>query len=284
MSPCIRLSISILAGLLCSQSVLALPPLVEVQYKDGLLRVKAEGASLALVFQEIRRATGMESILDGESSNVALTVDVGPEAMYQALQEMLRGVDVSYVVMGFSQDRKRVEMIYVGESNVKNPAARARALRRAAKRANEISLPPKPAPTKRAAPSWEELMDAAASQPVLAAKPDAASAQGGEPETSTANELAMSDGSEPNASSGELAASETQPSGTNSSEEQPTGSPPAMPSAPPPMSRSAVNPGDSTEPSAEEDTFHRGLDAFGRPIRVKKNESEKKKPKRRNQE
>lgn len=100
------------ASLVTAASVLAQP--VTVTHEGGLLNVSCNNAPLSEVFEAIGREAGVELTLEDEVKAKRLTADLEQVPVAMAVQQLLEGAGVNYVIMMNPSDWGRVGRIYVG--------------------------------------------------------------------------------------------------------------------------------------------------------------------------
>lgn len=257
--------IGVLAASLWAQATLSNAAAVDVHYQDGLLQVKCVSAPLAEVFEKIRVATGMVSILDGETKKIELSVDVPPSGMLEAIRELLDGVNVNYALVGSPRDEQRVTKIYVGEGTRVKSAERARnsgrAGRAAERRGASLGRSAATARSRRGDPSR--------------AAPSTDALGGGATPAPSASDLANGQLGRDNAD-GPDGENEGEPFGDEIEDSESSDAVIAMPvpgplailPPPPTYPRSPFTPGLDAG-SASSGGYRQALDAFGRPIRVR---------------
>lgn len=110
----IRRALLSLAFLLvmASSTVLAQP--VSVVHENGLLTVSCRNAALSDVFEAIEREAGIELTLDDEVKSKRLNAELTGVPVARAVQQILEGAGVNYVVMMDPANWNRVGRVYVG--------------------------------------------------------------------------------------------------------------------------------------------------------------------------
>lgn len=107
LSPLVSLSL-----LAAASAALAQP--VTVTHREGLLSINCTAAPLADVFAAIEREAGVELTLEDEVKSKQLTADLVDVPVSMAVQQLLEGAGVNFVVMMDPTDWARVGRIYVG--------------------------------------------------------------------------------------------------------------------------------------------------------------------------
>jgi hypothetical protein len=117
---------------------------VSVVHDQGLLTVQCTNAPLSSVFESIRGQAGVELILEDEVKSTHLTANLTRIPVAMAIQRLLEGTGVSYIVMMDPSDWGRVGKVFVGGSGGAGAGRTARAPR-------PPSVPePEPADTEEA--------------------------------------------------------------------------------------------------------------------------------------
>jgi hypothetical protein len=116
------------ALLVSSASAFAQP--VSVVHDKGLLTVQATNAPLASVFESIRSQAGIELILEDDARSTHLTANLTQVPVAMAIQRLLEGTGVSYIVMMDPSDWGRVGKVFVGGGGGGESGRTARAPRR----------------------------------------------------------------------------------------------------------------------------------------------------------
>jgi hypothetical protein len=87
---------------------------VNVVLDEGLVSIDCNNASLASVFESIERATGVELILEDEVKSKRLTANLNAVPLAMAIQRLLEGTGVNYIVMMDPADWGRVAKVFLG--------------------------------------------------------------------------------------------------------------------------------------------------------------------------
>ena len=107
-----RLAAATVASLATASSLFAQP--VTVTHDGGLLNVSCTNATLSDIFETIGREAGVELTLEDEVKTKRLTADLTDVPVAMAVQQLLEGAGVNYVIMMNPADWGRVGRIYVG--------------------------------------------------------------------------------------------------------------------------------------------------------------------------
>jgi hypothetical protein len=111
---------------------------MSVMHEKGLLTIQCTNAPLGSVFESIRSQAGVELILEDEARATQLTANLSQVPVAMAIQRLLEGTGISYIVMMDPSDWGRVGKVFVGGSGASGESARtARAPRRPAPSAPE---------------------------------------------------------------------------------------------------------------------------------------------------
>lgn len=89
---------------------------VSVVHDRGLLTIQCTNAPLSSVFESIRSQVGVELILEDEVRSTHLTANLTQVPVAMAIQRLLEGTGVSYIVMMDPSDWGRVGKVFVGGS------------------------------------------------------------------------------------------------------------------------------------------------------------------------
>jgi hypothetical protein len=87
------------------------PPRVEVDFRDGKLRIWANKATLTEVLHEVQRATGARITVPPGADQETVIADVGPAPPREALTALLNGSSYNIVLVGSGQDLAQVTNI-----------------------------------------------------------------------------------------------------------------------------------------------------------------------------
>ena len=127
---------------------------VTVVYQKGLLTIQCTNAPLSSVFESIASQTGIELILEDETKSKRLTASLNDVPVAMAIQRLLEGTGVNYIVMMDPSDWGRVGKVFVGGGGSGAGSARtARGPRRSM---------PAPGPVETAEQPPEETFEEAA--------------------------------------------------------------------------------------------------------------------------
>ena len=85
-----------------------------VHYQDGLVSVECTNASLEQVFRQIEAQAGIELILEDSVKSKRLTASLTAEPLQLAVQRLLDGAEVNYVVLMDTANWSRVSKVFVG--------------------------------------------------------------------------------------------------------------------------------------------------------------------------
>lgn len=96
-----------------SSAVPAAPPkpALDVTFQEGLLRIRAENATLAEVLFEVHQQTGAEIGIPAGAEREAVAVDLGPAPAREVLASLLNGSRYNFVFVGNAQDRSLQQVI-----------------------------------------------------------------------------------------------------------------------------------------------------------------------------
>lgn len=100
------------------------PPHVQVSYRNGLLSISAEKASLAEVLYEIHLRTGADIPIPAGAEREKVIVKTGPAPANQAMATLLNGTSFNFVLVGSDQDANAVKSVILtprGEMGVSQP-------------------------------------------------------------------------------------------------------------------------------------------------------------------
>jgi hypothetical protein len=87
---------------------------VSVTYQHGLLSVDCSNAPIASVFESIQSMTGIELILEDEVKSKRLTASLSEVPLAMAIQRLLEGSGVNYIVMMDPRSWGQVSKVFVG--------------------------------------------------------------------------------------------------------------------------------------------------------------------------
>lgn len=104
------------AGALSAQSVARAQPVsaVHVVHHGGLLTIQCKDAPLSSVFGLIEKEAGVELILEDEVKGKRLSANLSDVPVSMAVQRLLEGAGVNYIVMMDPSNWGRVGKIFVG--------------------------------------------------------------------------------------------------------------------------------------------------------------------------
>ena len=88
---------------------------LSVAYRNNLLTVRCDNASLGQVFEQIRTATGMELFVEDPVKSIRLTADIDGEPFNFAVERLLAGAGVNYAMMYDREDWQQVAKLFIGE-------------------------------------------------------------------------------------------------------------------------------------------------------------------------
>ena len=88
---------------------------LSVSYRDNLITIRCDNASLGQVFEQIHAATGLELFLEDQVKNRQLTANIDSQPLGLAVERLLAGVGVNYAMMYDQQDWQQVAKIFIGE-------------------------------------------------------------------------------------------------------------------------------------------------------------------------
>ena len=86
-------------------------PALDVTFQDGLLRIRAEKATLAEVLFEVHQQTGAEIGIPAGAEQEAVAVDLGPAPARDVLASLLNGSRYNFVFVGRAGDRSLQQVI-----------------------------------------------------------------------------------------------------------------------------------------------------------------------------
>ncbi len=130
-----KTSVSFLSILLLIPSVVSAVNAPVVSFDGGLLTVQCNEVPISEVFGQIRAATGLELILEDEVSGKRLTANIQAQPVHLAIERLLEGSGVNFVVFFDYRDIQRVDKVFIGAggggpARSAAPAASARSNRR----------------------------------------------------------------------------------------------------------------------------------------------------------
>ena len=96
-------------------------------FTDGRISIRCDNESLGQVFDQIKAATGVELILDGSVRNTRLTAVLVDEPVNLALERLLEGTGLNYVMLMDRTNWQRVAKMYIGSGQGSSGPASARA-------------------------------------------------------------------------------------------------------------------------------------------------------------
>jgi AMIN domain len=102
------------------------PKNVQVSFRDGLLSIAADKASLAEVLYEIHLRTGADIPIPAGAEREKVIVKTGPAPANQAMATLLNGTSFNFVVVGSEQDPKALRSVILsprGTEGVSQPIA-----------------------------------------------------------------------------------------------------------------------------------------------------------------
>ncbi|PYX88089.1 MAG: hypothetical protein DMG68_09705 [Acidobacteria bacterium] len=100
------------------------PKNVQVSFRDGLLSIAADKASLAEVLYEIHLRTGADIPIPAGAEREKVIVKTGPAPANQAMATLLNGTSFNFVVVGSEQDPKALRSVILsprGSEGVSQP-------------------------------------------------------------------------------------------------------------------------------------------------------------------
>lgn len=235
----------------------------EVQYQGGRMTIRCNNENLGQLFEQIKTATGMELILDGAVKNTRLTADISGEPLNLAIERLMEGSGLNYVMLMDRADWQRVAKMFItsgGSSGATAPGRAAtpaplarRALPREAEEEPDIA-PEEAAPEDFAGDAGnEDATDDQGGENAPQAPPIAAPPPNYLPAPQNFPRSSFTPGFDKNPFGG---ASTTQPTPGYPNGANPYGGPPG----------SMTTPGAS--PNAPPPANFPFVDAFGRPIPV----------------
>jgi hypothetical protein len=86
-------------------------PALDVTFQEGLLRIRAEKATMAEVLFEVHQQTGAEIGIPAGAEQEAVAVDLGPAPARDVLASLLNGSRYNFVFVGSAQDRSLQQVI-----------------------------------------------------------------------------------------------------------------------------------------------------------------------------
>lgn len=86
-------------------------PALDVTFQDGLLRIRAEKATLAEVLFEVHQQTGAEIGIPAGAEQEAVAVDLGPAPARDVLASLLNGSRYNFIFVGSAADRSLQQVI-----------------------------------------------------------------------------------------------------------------------------------------------------------------------------
>lgn len=87
---------------------------VSVSFADGKLTIQCSNASLSDVFAQIETQSGVELTIEDSVKSKRVTADLVDEPLQRAIQRLLDGVGVNYIVLMDPSNWERVNKIFVG--------------------------------------------------------------------------------------------------------------------------------------------------------------------------
>lgn len=109
-----KISVSFLSILLLIPSVASAAGTPVVSYDAGLLTVQCNEVSIAQIFEQITATTGVELILEDEVKGKRLTANIQAQPVHLAIERLLEGSGVNFVVFFDYQDIQRVDKVFIG--------------------------------------------------------------------------------------------------------------------------------------------------------------------------
>jgi hypothetical protein len=138
------------AALLSARSIAWAQPMT-VSHRDGLLTVQCKDAPISMIFELIEKEAGVELVLENEVKSKKLTANLTDVPVAMAVQRLLEGVGVNYIVMMDPENWGRVGKIFIGGGGG-GPARSAQAPR------GRVAPEP-PEPAEPAEEVYEEAAD-----------------------------------------------------------------------------------------------------------------------------
>jgi hypothetical protein len=80
-------------------------PPVDVTFQDGLLKIRAERATLSQVLFEVQRKTGAEIAIPAGSESEEIAVELGPAPAREVLAALLNGSRYNFIFVGNDRGR-----------------------------------------------------------------------------------------------------------------------------------------------------------------------------------
>ena len=131
-------------------SVVTAPPgqkNIQVSFRDGLLSIAADKASLADVLYEIHLRTGADIPIPAGAEREKVIVKTGPAPANQAMATLLNGTSFNFVLVGSEQDPKALRSVILsprGSEGVSQPIAQPMPQEPVAEVPPPIDIPPPP--------------------------------------------------------------------------------------------------------------------------------------------
>jgi hypothetical protein len=113
-----------------------------VSYDVGLLTVRCNEVPISEVFEQIKARAGIELILEDEVKGKRLTANIEAQPVHLAIERLLEGSGVNFVVFFDHVDIQRVDKVFIGAggggpARSATPASTARTTRRRPARRTE---------------------------------------------------------------------------------------------------------------------------------------------------
>jgi hypothetical protein len=86
-------------------------PALDVTFQEGLLRIRAQNATMAEVLFEVHQQTGAEIGIPAGAEQEAVAVDLGPAPAREVLASLLNGSRYNFVFVGNDGDRSLQQVI-----------------------------------------------------------------------------------------------------------------------------------------------------------------------------
>ena len=125
------------------------PKNIQVSFRDGLLSIAADKASLAEVLYEIHLRTGADIPIPAGAEQEKVIVKTGPSPANQAMATLLNGTSFNFVLVGSEQDPKALRSVILsprGSEGVSQPIAQPIGQEPVAEAPPPVDIPPENIP------------------------------------------------------------------------------------------------------------------------------------------
>ena len=88
---------------------------LDVTFRDGLLTIKANKASLSQVLSEVQQRTGAEIGMAAGAEQEMVVVDLGPAPAPEVLAELLHGSKFNFLILSSANDPLRLDRVILSQ-------------------------------------------------------------------------------------------------------------------------------------------------------------------------